>query len=86
MATDSDLNIYVVDAGNTKVKKYSNTGAWMMTIGGSFSGDTNLSGTAARFTMPRNVGVDDAGYIYVSDLWTSKVKKYSSTGAWVMTL
>jgi hypothetical protein len=76
-----------------KLKKYSSTGEWLVTIGGT-SGDNNLSGESARFYAPYQIVgneiygayIDNSGSIIIDDDYGYKLKKYSSTGAWLATI
>jgi hypothetical protein len=71
VALDGATNIYVADFVNYTIRKVSPLGAnWVVTIlagkagvQGSFAG----TGNVARFYFPNNVGVDNAGNIYVAD-------------------
>lgn len=82
--TDEFGNIYVVDSFNQKIKKYSSTGTYMLTIG-SIPGDNNLSGTSAQLFEICGAQYD-SGILYVVDQWCRKLKKYSSTGQWIGTV
>lgn len=90
---DGSGSIYILSADNISnttsaatIKKYSSTWVLMLTIGSWASGDNNLSGTAALFNTPTYISVDDHRNIYVTDTGNYKIKKYSSTGAWMLSL
>lgn len=82
------------------IKKYDKNGNFLLSIGSGTSftgGDNNLSGEEALLNMPELLKVDPADNSffvqlgscyrdpYITDQ-TCKIKKYSSTGAWLMTL
>ena len=93
ICTDNAGNLYVGYSNSNlniaKIKKYSSTGAWLMDIGGGY-GDNELDGTGAQiydyyenYASFKEIKIDNEGNIYAH---TDRIKKYSSTGAWLMTL
>ena len=60
---DKENNAYIVDTGNHKVKKYSSTGAWLLTIGATndFHGN-DLSGTSAYLSSPNMITKESMRY------------------------
>ena len=44
------------------------------------SGSTDATGSAARFTYPRNITVDTAGNVFVADANNHKIRKVTSAG------
>jgi len=65
---DSTNNIWITDTGNKCVKKYSNTGTWLLTI----------TDTAFASFEPISTSVDSSGYIHI--LTTQEVRVYDATG------
>ena len=65
-----------------------------MTIGANLPGNNNLGGTSAGISLSYEYGmdirsVDGSGNIYLANQEygvVHSIKKYSSTGAWLMTL
>lgn len=90
--TDANGNIYLLSERNSEdvalkqVRKYSSSGVLLLTIGWYGTGDNNLSGTAALFYFPTTLSIDNNGNIFVTDTGNAKVKKYSSTGSWILTI
>ena len=70
---DSSTYIYAVYTGDKIVKKFSTTGAVLMTIGSPGSGD-------GQFNSPYDVGVDTMGFIYVVEAGNSRVQKFNPDG------
>jgi len=70
---DSSGNVYVSDAGNNRIQKFSSTGTFVSKWGtyGSLDG---------QFNMPMGVAVDSSGNVYVSDAGNNRTQKFSSTG------
>lgn len=88
ISVDGSWNIYVADAYNRKIKKFDSNGNRIlsMTIWDAVTWDTNLSLTGARFQNIRGLSLDSIGNIYVTDEWSTKIKKYDPNGTWLMTL
>ncbi len=82
VAVDGAGNIYIVDSGNNRVRKISNTGI-ISTIAGTtvagFGGDGGIA-TLAQLNNPRGVSVDGAGNVYIADMANQKVRKINTSG------
>lgn len=76
---DPSGNIFVVDAGNNKIRKITPTGI-VSTFAGSTAGYTNGTGTAAKFSFPFGICSDNGGNLYVADANNSKIRKITPTG------
>ena len=50
------------------------------TLAGSSSGNTNGTGTAAKFNSPSGVAVDSSGHVYVGDYNNHRIRKISPAG------
>jgi len=71
---DASDNIYIADQGATTVKKYSTSGALLLSLP-----TTNLS-------TPLGVATDGSGNIYVLNNGTGNVTKYNSAGTYLSTI
>lgn len=68
LATDGAGNLYVADTGNHTIRKSTPEGV-VTTLAG-VAGDKGFAdgaGTAARFNAPKNIAIDRAGNLYVTD-------------------
>jgi len=76
VAVDSAGTVYVADNNNHTIRKIT-AGAVVTTWAGlaGTSGNTDGTGTAARFSGPRGVAVDGAGNVYVADANNNKIRK-----------
>ena len=82
LAVDGAGNLYIVDAGNARVRKVDTAGV-ITTVAGSgepgFSGDGGPA-TEARLGTVSGLAVDDSGNLYLADLEHNRVRKVDATG------
>ncbi len=76
LAVDAAGNVYVVDAGNSRIQKFSSAGAFITKWGSHGSGD-------GQFNSPRGIAVDAAGNVYVTDMANNRIQKFSPTGGFI---
>jgi sugar lactone lactonase YvrE len=79
VAVDSNGNVYVADYGNHRIRKISPAGV-VTTLAGGTNGYADGTGTAAQFSNPCDVAVDSAGYVYVGEMNSHRVRKISPAG------
>jgi hypothetical protein len=79
VAVDSSNNIYVVDAGNSKVKVFNNSGTWLRSIGAK-CGHTCANG---QLSNPEDVAIDSSGNTWVTDSVSIPVQEFNSSGSYV---
>jgi len=82
VALDQTDNLYVSDAGNSRIRKIDTSGI-ISTIAGSstggYSGD-NGPATAAKLRTPIGVYADGFGNVYIGDTYNNVVRKVNATG------
>jgi hypothetical protein len=82
VAVDAAGNLYIADAGNSRVRKVSTSGT-ITTVAGSgtygFSGDGGPA-TNAALSSPQGVALDAAGNLYIADAQDTRVRKVSTSG------
>ncbi len=81
IARDASGFIYLADTGNSIIRAISPAGT-VSTVAG-LAGNTGFAdgtGSAARFSFPRGIGVDTAGNIYVADTSNHTIRKITSAG------
>ena len=79
MVDDSD-NVYVADSDNHTVRQVTSGGAVTTLVGSAGYGTADGTGTAARFSYPGGVAVDNAGTLYVADYNNHTIRKITSGG------
>lgn len=80
VALDGNLNLYVADAGNQRIRKVSAQGVVTTIAGSGVAASNDGLGTAAGFNNPAGIAVDANGNIYVSDAYNNRIRKISPAG------
>lgn len=79
---DRKGNLYIAESGGGRIRKMSPVGT-ITTIAGTgssgFSGDGGAA-TAAKLFSPRDVKIDPAGNLYISDDGNSRIRKIDIAG------
>ncbi len=81
IAIDTAGNLYVADGGGNTIRKITPAAVVTTFAGlGGTSGNTNGTGTAARFNNPSGLAVDTAGNVYVADNNNNSIRKITPAG------
>ncbi|MCH6198943.1 YDG domain-containing protein [Aquiflexum sp. LQ15W] len=74
-------NVYVADAGNSRIRKITPAGQ-VSTLAGSSArgGAQDGQGTAAQFRRPVGVALDASGNVYVADQNNHRIRKITPAG------
>ena len=70
VAVDSSGNIYVADADNYRIQKFTSDGGFITKWGSNGTGD-------GQFHEPIGVAVDSSGNIYVADSGNDRIQKFA---------
>jgi TolB-like protein/Flp pilus assembly protein TadD len=81
VAVDNAGNVYAADFGNHTIRKVTADGV-VTTLAGLAEnpGGSDGAGTAARFSAPYDVAVDENGNVYVADTSNHTVRKITPAG------
>jgi uncharacterized protein (TIGR03437 family) len=89
VAVDAAGNIYICDAGNTRIRKLAAATGVITTIAGNgtagFGGDGG-PGTSAQLNMPQNVAVDKDSNVYISDFGNHRIRKVNASDGMINTV
>lgn len=81
VAVDLQGNVYIADLGNARVRRISLDGTIRTVAGGGRSAVTaSAQATDTVLKAPRNVAVDPAGTMYISDFQDHRVLRVASDG------
>ncbi len=80
---DGSGNLYIVDAGNHRIRKVDARSGVITTVAGSgigsFSGDGGPA-TSAWLNVPTGVFVDGSGNLHIADAGNSRIRKVDASG------
>jgi sugar lactone lactonase YvrE len=79
VAVDGSGNVYVADKDNHRIRKITPNGV-VTTFAGSGEGSTDGTGTAASFKKPKDLVLDAAGNLFVTDADNFLIRKITPAG------
>jgi len=80
LAVDSAGTVYVADYNNHAIRKVTSAGVVTTLAGNGTAGSTDATGANATFNYPSGIAVDAAGYLYVDELGSGKIRKITPAG------
>lgn len=82
MVRDNDGNIFVLDAGNWKIRKINTTGIVSTIAGSGTFASVDGIGTAASFKDFKQIAIDrPTGDLYITEQMEGKIRKVTQAGA-----
>jgi sugar lactone lactonase YvrE len=80
LSVDNDLNVYVADGGNQRVRKITADGVVTTIAGSGINGYQDGSASSAQFNNPCGTAVDKDGNVYVSERNGRNIRKITPDG------
>lgn len=80
LALGADGTLYVVEYGNSMIRKIDSGGTVTTLAGGTNIGSANGPGLSARFNQPCGIAVDTNGTVYVGDTSNNEIRKITPDG------
>lgn len=80
VAVDAAGVVYVADASNTRIRRVSPGGTVATLAGEGVAGYADAAGAEARFSAPRGLAVDAAGWVYVAEYGNSRIRAITPDG------
>lgn len=79
IAVDSSGNVYVADANNHRIQKFTSAGIYMAKFG------TGTPGTGdGQLYYPGGIAVDSSGNVYVANYMGGRIQKFNANGAFLL--
>lgn len=80
LAIDDSGNLFVVDAGNNKIRKISPTGVVSTFVGNGVKDSVDGKGLMASLNSPKGICFDILGNLYVTEWGSDKIRKITPDG------
>ena len=73
-------NLYVIEGSNTRVQKFSSDGNFLLKWGSDGTGNGQFPSSPGQ---ARHIAVDSSENVYVSDIGTNRIQKFTSAGVFL---
>ena len=80
IAVDDNINIYVTDTDNHRIRKINAAGIVSTLAGTGAEGFADGPGNMAKFDFPRQLTVDKTGNVFVADYSNNRIRKITPDG------
>lgn len=76
IAVDGTGNVYVADANNHRIQKFSGDGTFLLSWGTQGSGN-------GQFEFPRGIAIDGSGNVLVTDTDNDRIQRFTPSGVYL---
>lgn len=76
-------DIYVTDAKNHRIERFSADGTFISTWGSFATVDNGANAPGGTFNEPWGIAVAPDGSVYVADTWNYRIQKFSADGKFI---
>lgn len=83
---NASKTLYVADISTHLIRRINLTTAAVTTIAGSGIGSQDGTGTAAKFSQPRGLSLDNNGNLYIADYGNNRIRKLNTNTLEVTTV
>lgn len=83
LAIGPNGDIYVADARNHRIQRFSADGAFISTWGSFATVDSGGNAPGGTFNEPWGIAVAPDGSVYVADTWNYRIQKFAADGKFV---
>ena len=80
VAVDEEGNVYVADTWNHRLQKFDSEGRFLLQWGTFGNSEGSIIGQEKVLYGPRDIAIDAAGDLYVTDTGNKRVMKFSPSG------
>lgn len=80
LVADKSGNVYIGEYGSHHIRKVTPLGVATTLAGNGVAGLLNGTGTAAQFSSPNGIALDDNGNLYVADRGSHCIRKITTAG------
>lgn len=80
ITVDAAGNVYFTEYGNNQVSMYTAAGVYSVIAGNTTAGNTDGTGSAARFYFPSGIVRDASGNLFVTDMFNNRIRKITPAG------
>jgi sugar lactone lactonase YvrE len=83
IAVGADGTVYVADTWNHRIQAFTSTGEFLRSFGSHANVQTDPQAELGKFWGPRDIAIDAAGSLYVTDTGNKRIQKFTPDGQFI---